>query len=412
MANRLKNTDGMWGIGQMNDRGMGARTAFSGLMVALLMTISQPAAAARYASLIVDERTGSVLHAVNPDSRVYPASLSKMMTLYMVFESLVSKRITFGQKLPVSRRAAKRPRSKLGLRRGQTITVRDAIGALATKSANDVATVVAEGLGGTEERFADMMTTRAHLLGMTRTVFRNASGLPDKKQVTTARDMVRLSLAMRRDFPQFQHYFSMKSFTYRGRKYKNHNRMLTRFKGTNGMKTGYVRASGFNIVVSVERSGERLIGAVFGGKSAGKRDTHMITLLKRVLRTIAENKQHKPALPLISSQSNPVSLTSIAPAARVETEEDERDGWAIQVGAFERFAPAHLTATRAARLAPGLNRARVDIKSTPSNRGHVYRARLAGLSEARAGRACQTLKKRKMTCLVVRMENDTAQGDH
>lgn len=377
----------------------------------LLINIAQPVAAARYASIIVDERTGSVLHAVNPDSRVYPASLTKMMTLYMVFESLVSKRITLGQKLPVSRRAANRPRSKLGLRRGQTITVRDAIGTLATKSANDVATVVAEGLGGTEERFADMMTSRAHLLGMTRTVFRNASGLPDKKQVTTARDMVRLSLAMRRDFPQFQHYFSMKSFTYRGKKYKNHNRMLSRFKGTNGMKTGYVRASGFNIVVSVERSGEKLIGAVFGGKSAGKRDTHMITLLKRVIATIAENKQHKPALLAIARQSNPVALASIAPAARLETEEDDRDDWAVQVGAFERFAPAHLATTRAARLAPGLRRARVDIKSTPSNRGHVYRARLAGLSEAQAGRACQTLKNRKMTCLVVRVENDTAQGD-
>jgi D-alanyl-D-alanine carboxypeptidase len=410
MVNRLRNTGGMRDIGQMNGKSMEARAAFSGLMVALLMTIAQPAAAARYASLIVDERTGSVLHAVNPDSRVFPASLTKMMTLYMIFESLVSKQITFGHKFRVSRRAARRPSSKLGLKRGQTITVRDAIGTLATKSANDVATVVAEGLGGTEERFAQMMTSRAHLLGMTRTVFRNASGLPDKRQVTTARDMVRLSLAMRRDFPQFQHYFSMKSFTYRGRKYKNHNRMLTRFKGTNGMKTGYVRASGFNIVVSVERSGERLIGAVFGGKTAGKRDSHMITLLKRVLATIAENKKHKPALPAIASQSKLVSLASIAPAARLETEE-ERDGWAIQVGAFERFAPAHLAATRAGRLAPGLNRARVEIKSTLSNRGHVYRARLAGLSEARAGRACETLKKRKMTCLVVRMENDTAQGD-
>ena len=284
---------------------------------------------------------------------------------------------------------------------------------LVTKSANDVATVVAEALGGTEERFAEMMTARAHLLGMTRTVFRNASGLPDKKQVTTARDMTRLVMAMRRDFPQFVHYFTMESFTYRGTKHNNHNKLLKRFKGTDGMKTGYVRDSGFNIAVSVERDGKRLIGTVFGGKTAGKRDAHMITLLRRVLTTVAENKQYPPALPTVASNSKGVSLAGIAPAPKVEpeTESDESDVWAVQVGAFERFAPAHLAATRAARLAPGLNRARVVIKSTPANRGHVYRARLAGLSETRAESACRTLKTKKVNCLVVKIENETAEGD-
>ena len=392
---------------------MGLKAAISGAMLAVLVMLSQTAMAARYASLIVDERTGAVLHAVNPDSRVYPASLTKMMTLYLTFESLAANRIELNQALPVSRRAAKRPRSKLGLRFGQTITVRDSIGVLVTKSANDVATVVAEALGGTEERFAEMMTARAHLLGMTRTVFRNASGLPDKKQVTTARDMTRLVMAMRRDFPQFVHYFTMESFTYRGTKHNNHNKLLKRFKGTDGMKTGYVRDSGFNIAVSVERDGKRLIGTVFGGKTAGKRDAHMITLLRRVLTTVAENKQYPPALPTVASNSKGVSLAGIAPAPKVEpeTESDESDVWAVQVGAFERFAPAHLAATRAARLAPGLNRARVVIKSTPANRGHVYRARLAGLSETRAESACRTLKTKKVNCLVVKIENETAEGD-
>ncbi len=395
----------------MGGRTMGIRTALAAASIALLMSIAQPAMAARYASLIVEEQTGSVLHAVNPDSRVYPASLTKMMTLYLVFEAMRAKRVTLDQALPVSRRAAKQPKSKLGLRAGQTISVRDAIGTLVTKSANDVAMVFAEALGGSEERFADMMTVRAHSLGMTRTVFRNASGLPDSNQVTTARDMVRLSLAMRRDFPQYQHYFAMKSYTYRGQEYTNHNRMLTRFKGTNGMKTGYVQASGFNIVVSVERDGERLIGAVFGGKTAGKRDSHMITLLTRVLATIAENKQHKPAVAAIASRAEIGSLARIAPAAKAEAVEEDASGWAVQVGAYERFAPAHLAATRAARLAPSLRGARVSIKSTPSNRGSVYRARLAGLSEAGAGRACQALKKKKMSCLVVRMETETGEGD-
>mgnify|MGYP003642246197 CR=1 FL=1 len=390
---------------------MASRATIFGVALIALAAISQTAMAARYASLIVDERTGAVLHAVNPDSRVYPASLTKMMTLYLVFESLKANRIGLNQALPVSARAAKRPSSKLGLRVGQTITVRDSIGALVTKSANDVATVVAEALGGTEERFAEMMTSRAHLLGMTRTVFRNASGLPDKKQVTTARDMTRLVMAMRRDFPQFAHYFTMESFTYRGTKYTNHNKLLKRFKGTNGMKTGYVRASGFNIAVSVERDGERLIGTVFGGKTAGKRDAHMITLLRRVLNTVAENKQFPPALPAVANRTRGVSLAGIAPAPKVEAETDESDDWAVQVGAFERFAPAHLAATRATRLAPGLNRARVVIKSTPVNRGHVYRARLAGLSEAHAENACRTLKIKKINCLVVKIENETAEGD-
>ena len=177
------------------------------------------------------------------------------------------------------------------------------------------------------------------------------------------------------------------------------------------MKTGYVRASGFNIAVSVERDGERLIGTVFGGKTAGKRDAHMITLLRRVLNTVAENKQFPPALPAVANRTRGVSLAGIAPAPKVEAETDESDDWAVQVGAFERFAPAHLAATRATRLAPGLNRARVVIKSTPVNRGHVYRARLAGLSEAHAENACRTLKIKKINCLVVKIENETAEGD-
>jgi len=385
--------------------------AIGGAFLLLLTAFIQPAMAARYASMIVDERTGTVLHAVNPDRRVYPASLTKMMTLYHVFEGLTTGRLSLDTKFPVSRRASRRPKSRLDLKKGQTITVRDAISALIIKSANDVATLVAEGLGGTEENFAAMMTQKAHRLGMTRTVFRNASGLPDQDQVTTARDMVRLTIAIRRDFPQFIHYFSKQSFTYRGRTFNSHNRMLKRYKGTNGMKTGYVRASGFNIATSVERDGERLIGVVFGGKSAGKRDTHMITLFRRVFDSIAENGKFQPKLPAVADRK-PGKVLPVADARKGTVRDDDSSDWAVQVGAFERFAPAHLEATRASRLAPSLSRARIVVKSTPSAGRSVYRARLAGLTEESAGRACRTLKRKKMRCMVVRTDDGTAEGDN
>ncbi len=406
------------GSGRENESGRMAQTkprnlaAAIGALLLMLAAFSQPAYAVRYASMIVDETSGAILHAVNPDSRVYPASLTKMMTLYQVFEALATRRLLLDQKLPVSQRASRRPKSRLGLKYGQAISVRDAVGALVTKSANDVATVVAEALGGSEENFAALMTHTARRLGMTRTTFRNASGLPDEDQITTARDMVRLVIALRRDFPQFNHYFSMQDFTYRGRTFNNHNRLLKRYKGTTGMKTGYVQASGFNIAVSVERDGERLIGLVFGGKSAGKRDSHMITLFRRVFSTIAENKRFQPKLPVVSNTGDQNRVAAITQAPRSESRNDDSNDWSVQVGAFERFAPAHLAATRAARLAPSLNRARIEIKSTPSSGGRIYRARLSGLTEDRAGEACRTLKRRKVRCLVVKTENDTAEGDN
>jgi D-alanyl-D-alanine carboxypeptidase len=387
--------------------------AILSLFIALLA--AAPASAARYASIIVDERTGNVLHAVNPDSRVYPASLTKMMTLYLVFEALEAKRITPDLKMKVSRRASRRPKSKLGLKKGQTITVKQAIAALVTKSANDVATVVAEAIGGTEEKFAQFMTARAYQLGMTRTVFRNASGLPDKRQVSTARDMARLSMALRRDFPKYFHLFSMPSFKYRGRKYGNHNSLLKYYRGTDGIKTGYVRDSGYNIAVSVNRNGHRLIGVLFGGKSAGKRDRKIKGLFQRTFRMLAEAnpaKAYRVSRAGGDNSANAVALARIAPAPRVNTvAEFPHEQWTVQVGAFSRFAPAHLAATRAARLAPTLRRARVSIEAGAAGRNKVYRARLVGLSGNSARLACSILKKKKFTCLVSREDSDIAQGD-
>lgn len=240
---------------------------------------ADPASAARYSSMVVDADTGEVLYARNADQRRYPASLTKMMTLYMTFEALEKGRLRLDQPLKVSKRAAGQTPSRLGLKAGQTITVNQVILALVTKSANDAATVVAEALGGTEIEFAQAMTERANSLGMVRTRFTNATGLHNRRQRSTARDMSTLALALMSDFPQYYHYFSTATFTYRGRRYENHNGMLGTYRGTDGIKTGYVRASGFNLVASVERGDRRLIGVVFGGRSPRSRDVHLRQLL-------------------------------------------------------------------------------------------------------------------------------------
>ncbi|HIP77618.1 MAG TPA: D-alanyl-D-alanine carboxypeptidase, partial [Kiloniellaceae bacterium] len=221
------------------------KSAFA--LFALLVTVvfaglSSESAQARYASIVVDADTGQVLHAVNADTRNYPASLTKMMTLYMVFDALENGKLRLDQQLPVSKRAAGMPPSKIGLKRGETISVRNAILALVTKSANDVAVVVAEALAGKETTFAQVMTKRARSLGMSRTTFRNASGLPNRGQKSTARDMSRLAKALMSDFPQHYHFFAVSKFSYKGRTYRSHNKLLRSYKGTDGIKTGYIRA--------------------------------------------------------------------------------------------------------------------------------------------------------------------------
>jgi D-alanyl-D-alanine carboxypeptidase len=236
-------------------------------------------AQARYASIVVDAHTGKVLHETNADTRNPPASLVKIMTLYIAFEALENDQLSLDQRLQISRHAAGMPATRLGLRAGQTIQVKDAILAVITQSANDAAVVLAEALGGTEVEFARMMTWKARALGMSRTDFRNASGLPNRQQFSTARDMVTLARALLRDFPQRYHLFSITKFHYKGRAYHNHNHLLGSYTGTDGIKTGYIRASGFNLVASVKRDDRRVVAVVFGGKTARSRDRHMVQLL-------------------------------------------------------------------------------------------------------------------------------------
>ena len=234
---------------------------------------------ARYSAIVMEARTGTILIDAGADEPRFPASLTKMMTLYMVFEALRDGRTHLGSRVVMSEEAASRPPSKLGIPPGGGLTVEQAILALVTKSANDVAAALGEHLGGTEERFAQMMTMRARGLGMTQTRFRNASGLPDWEQVTTARDMATLGRRLFTDFPNRYHYFGTVHFAWGRAQIRNHNRMLGDYDGADGIKTGFINASGFNIVTSAQRDGVRLVGATFGGSSWVERDRHMGALL-------------------------------------------------------------------------------------------------------------------------------------
>lgn len=238
----------------------------------------------KYAALVIDASSGRTLYAVNPTAGRYPASLTKMMTLYMLFEAMQSGRVNRATLIPVSDHAARQPPSKLRLRAGEAIDVDTAIRALATKSANDVAAAVGEFLGGgSEEQFASMMTAKARQLGMRSTTFRNASGLPDPMQVTTARDMATLGMALRHRFPDKFAYFSQTSFGFRGKNVRGHNDLIGRVEGVDGIKTGYIRASGFNIVTSVRSGGKSLIVVVMGGRSARARNDEVEALIARYL---------------------------------------------------------------------------------------------------------------------------------
>lgn len=250
-------------------------------LIMLVVMSSAQADNPRYAGIVVDLDNGEVLYAENIDDQRYPASLTKMMTLYLTFEALESGTLRLDEPLPVSPYAAAKPAVKLWLAAGSSIPVDTAIRALAVRSANDVAAVVAEALGGTEARFAQMMTTKARELGMHATTFRNASGLPDDGQITTARDMLTLSVRVMQDFPQYYHYFGLQEFTYRGTRHTSHNRLVRDYPGADGLKTGFIRASGFNVATTAVRGDRRLVGVVMGGFSSQSRDTHMANLLDR-----------------------------------------------------------------------------------------------------------------------------------
>lgn len=260
-----------------------------------------PAYQPPYASIVVDANSGAVLQATNPDSQRHPASLTKIMTLYLLFERLESGNIKLSTPLEVSANAAAQAPTKLALKPGTTIAVEDAIKAVITKSANDAAVVIAEALAGDEEDFAALMTRKARSLGMTRTVYRNASGLPDAEQITTAREQAVLGRAIQERFPRYYKYFATGTFVHRGHAMRNHNKLLGRVDGVDGIKTGYTRASGFNLVTSVRRDNRHIVAVVLGGRSSGARDARMRALINTHIGSAATRR----TAPAIAEKSGP-----------------------------------------------------------------------------------------------------------
>lgn len=283
----------------------------------LLLSAAAPAAAnEKYAAIVVDGNTGKTLFARNADARRYPASLTKMMTLYLLFEDLEAGRVSLDSKLSVSANAARQAPSKIGVKAGSTLRVEDAILALVTKSANDAAVVVAENLGGSVSGFAGRMNRAAKALGMSSTTFRNPHGLPDNGQYTTARDFTLLARALQDRFPTYYKYFSRSSFTYKGTRYGNHNRLLGSVSGVDGIKTGYIRASGFNLVTNVRRDGRHIIAVVMGGKTAKSRDAHMRELIGEYLPKASRKRTTAPLL-IADTGSGAAPRVALAAAPRL-----------------------------------------------------------------------------------------------
>jgi len=401
-------------------------------------------AGASYASIVVDSRDGSILESFNADTPNYPASLTKMMTLYMAFGALESGSLKLDQVLPVTQHAASRAPSRLGLKRGQKLSVRDAVMGLITKSANDAAVVIAEALGGNEVDFARLMTEKAQELGMTQTTFRNASGLPHRAQLTTARDMATLGRALIAHFPQYYQYFATVNYRYNGRILRNHNRLLTSYEGTDGIKTGYIHAVGYNLVASAIRGDRRLIGVVLGGKTGRQRDRQMAEQFDRAFGGQSQPlvagtplpPQAKPttfpmaaASPMAPAPETPapetpapraaaaaavkapvVTTVAVSPNAPVLAPPTIREApgelaggpeWSVQVGAFSRYAQAHLAVSRATKAVPELSSSPVSIQRDDMTRSNLYRARISGLSESEARKSCRTLKRKKLDCLAL-----------
>lgn len=288
-----------------------------------------------YAAIVVDANNGSVLHAANPDAPRHPASLTKIMTLYLLFERLEAGKIALDTEMDVSAEASRQAPTKLGLNPGSTLKVDDAIKGLVTKSANDAAVVIAEALAGSEDEFARAMTRKARALGMKNTTYRNANGLPNDEQITTARDQALLGIAIQERFPKYYRYFSLGSFVYRGKSLRNHNHLLGQVEGVDGIKTGFTRDSGFNLVTSVKRGPRRIVAVVLGGRSAGARDARM----RELIAANINDATTKPSIALVADAAKP------EPAARHQL---------ASADSTPALAPSRATETTAA-IAAGSN---------------------------------------------------------
>ncbi|WP_244513168.1 MULTISPECIES: D-alanyl-D-alanine carboxypeptidase family protein [unclassified Ensifer] len=394
------------------------------------------------ASLVLDARSGKVLSAENPDVLNHPASLTKMMTVYMAFEALKRGELSWDSKVKVSKAAAAKPPMRLGLKAGMTITAREAVLGMIVRSGNDAAAAMAEKLGGSEANFARMMTAKARQLGMNKTVFINSSGLPASKQVTTAREMSTLAVALMRDFPREYRLFATESFNFRGRKVRGHNNLMYRYEGMDGIKTGYTNASGFNLVSAVKDGNRRVVGVVLGGKTARSRDAKMAALLDRhvgkaakggrqlvastrggrtveapvEMAAVATSEVPMPyAAPQRAKQDSVAALisatsTTAVPAERptemveIETTAATAAGsWQIQISAAPSAEAARMLLAQA-RSEAGAPLADATPYTEAVGKGAkaIYRARFVGFSSRdAAAAACDALKQRSYDCMML-----------
>jgi len=382
------------------------------------VVISAPrnASAAKYSSIVIDAETGDVVSEFSADLPNYPASLTKMMTLYLTFDALERKQITLEQRFPVSAHAAAQEPTKLDLVTGESVAIRDLILGLVTQSANDAAVVLSEGLAGSETAFADRMTRTARAMGMENTTFHNASGLPNPQQRTTARDLAMLARHLYLDFPREYRYFATEDFTFRGVTYSNHNHLMSSFDGMDGIKTGFIRASGFNLAASAVRNQRRLIGVVMGGQSARARDIKMASLLNAAFdgRTLPETLMASNGKTTRTAAADTTlhklahgaqrTLATLSPISRAEaaTPSPRRapERWAIQVGAFkQQTAAARASASALARLPEEQGKALVSISTR--SKSPIYQARIVNLTEKQAQNACRVLRRAHQSCAVI-----------
>jgi D-alanyl-D-alanine carboxypeptidase len=404
----------------------------------------KPAPPVIAAAIVVDMNTGTILHSQNAEIPRHPASLTKIMTLYVLFGYMRQGKLGPSSDLVVTAHAASQAPTKLGLKPGSTIRVSDAIKALVTQSANDAAAAIAENLAGSEEAFARLMTDTARRIGMKNTVFRNASGLPNDEQITTARDMAILGAHIIHDYPEYYSVFGTQYFTYKGRKYRNHNRLLFGYNGADGIKTGYTRASGFNLTASVQRGNKHLVAVVLGGKTGSQRDTAMRALLDKHLPAASDTKPTAEQLaaalvmtpppplpavqkPVMAAAAAPgpapfvpsttaegdiaepampfkASLTEPGPSKSAKSVRYDGD-YHVQVGAFMTQSEAQnrlgAVQQRALKLLEG------HLPFTASfmkDDQEWYRARFAGFSKDNAQATCAALKKLSLECVAMRAE--------
>jgi len=414
-----------------------------GLAVCALMAPAVGAAQSPYSridgyepkntAVVMDARTGEVLYSLRGDSLRYPASVTKVMTLYLAFEALAAGRLHLTDQIVVSPLAAAQPPTKLGLRAGEMISVEDAMHAMAVHSANDMAVALSEKVGGTESNFAAMMTVKARQLGMTNTIYVNANGLPDNRQLTTARDQAMLARAILRDFPQYYSFFSQQEFTYNGRTYVNTNRLLGKMPGVDGLKTGFTNAAGFNLAASAMRDGNRLIAVVMGSSSGAARNADVENLLltgfdvmerrargERLLVTqnlfdqaqsaglsTEQYAHYGPAYGQGDGEDDPIDvvltrttthptamMVSSSMAAAKLTHPDTRSWW-VQVGEFRSH---RLAMSRVEKLSHEFARVFDDAEGSVDGRGRAYRAKFSGFNETAARDACTAVRSHGVPC--------------